>query len=117
MLGTDYDVNYVIGMLKVLAGGSIADGDVLHVSGTNNAITGTKISGGTKPNLRGGFILDGVNLDNERNLVVTIPLAVITPDSPIDFKSSDWASVTFSGRPILQDGAEAPYTVEYLDLA
>ncbi|MCP4695794.1 MAG: hypothetical protein GY862_02935 [Gammaproteobacteria bacterium] len=106
-LNVDYTINYVIGMLKVLKSGSIGDGDIVKVSGTKNAVSGTIIKGGTQPVLRGGFMLDGINLDNKRNLVVTIPLAVVTPDSAIDF-------VTFSGRPILQDGTA--YTVKYLDM-
>ncbi|MCP4700050.1 MAG: hypothetical protein GY862_24835 [Gammaproteobacteria bacterium] len=114
VLDVDYKINYAIGMLKTLQSGSIVNGDIVKVSGTKNAVSGTTINGGTQPRLRGAFMLDGINLDNDRNLVVTIPLAVITPDSAIDFMSDDWASVTFSGRPILQDGIA--YTVEYLDM-
>ena len=117
VLGTDYEFNYNLGMIKVIGAGAIGTGETVHIDGTYGAISGSKVVAGTNTVLQGAFLLDGKNLADDSPFVVTIPKAIVAPSSPIDFLADDFTSVEFSGRPILLTGQTAAWYVEQLAFA
>lgn len=115
--GTDYDVVWRTGMLRVLPGSAIADNASLKWSGTVNAVTGTSISGGVKPQVRVKIKFDGKNLADGLPCLVDVWEAVMTPDSEFDFLSADFGSVNLKGRAKIPTGKTEPFVVQTLDSA
>jgi len=111
-LGTDYEVNYRIGMLRILSTGAIADAASLKVDYTYNAISGTRVSGGTQTQVRAQFKLDGVNFADQLPVIVDVWEAVLTPDSAFDFLQNDFAEVALKGRLKTPAGKTEPFTVD-----
>lgn len=117
VLGTDYEVNYRLGMLKILTGSAIVDEAVLHISGTYGAVTGSSIAGGTNAQVRCKFRLDGKNFADELPCIVDVWEAVIAADSAFDFLANDFSSVSLQGRLKTPASKSEPFTVRLLDAA
>lgn len=113
--GTDYEVNYRMGWIKVLPGAAITVGATLEVSGSYNAVTGTQISGATNSQIRARFVLEGKNLADEMPVIVNVWEAVISADKAFDFLSNDFASLNLPGRLKTPAGKSEPFTVQLLD--
>lgn len=112
--GTDYEVHYRIGMIKVLTGGTIADGAEIHVSADHAAISGFMVSGGVRPTVKMKLLLDGRNLAGN-HVLVDVDEAVLTPSGEVDFLSNNWTSITMGGSLRTLPGKTVPYTVEMRD--
>jgi len=112
VLGTDYEVNYRLGMVKVLSTGAIANAASIKVSGTYNAITGTQISGATQAQVRAEFVLDGVNFADNLPVIVTAHEVVMSPDSAFDFLADGFGEITMKGRMKTPVGKNEPFTVD-----
>lgn len=117
VLGTDYEVNYRMGWLKILPGSAIAAAAVVEVTGTYGAVGGTSILGATNSQIRAQFRLDGVNFADQLPVIVDVWEAVISADSALDFLSSDFASVALPGRLKTPVGKTQPFVVSLLDAA
>lgn len=117
VLGTDYLVNYRLGMVKILSTGAILNAASLKVSGTYNAITGTKISGATQAQVRAEFVLDGVNFADNLPVIVTAYEGVVSPDSAFDFLADDFGEIPLKGRLKTPVGYDEPFIVELRDAA
>lgn len=111
VLGTDYEVNYRMGWIKILPGSAIAAAAVLEVTGTYGAVSGTKIAGATASQIRAQFRLDGVNFADGLPVTVDVWEAVISADSAFDFLSSDFATVSLPGRLKTPVGKTNPFEV------
>lgn len=112
VLGTDYEVNYRIGMIRAISGGAIVDEASHKVDYTHNAISGTLVSGGTQTQVRAQFKLDGVNFADQLPVIVDVWEAVLTPDSAFDFLQNDFAEIALKGRLKTPAGKSEPFTVE-----
>ena len=112
VLGTDYEVNYRLGMVKILAGSAIVDAASLKASGTYNAITGTLISGATQAQVRAEFVLDGVNFADNLPVICTAWEVVLAPDSAFDFLADGFGEISLKGRAKTPTGKTEPFTVE-----
>lgn len=117
VLGTDYEVNYRMGMYRALVGGAITEAQSLKVSGPYNAITGAKISGGTQPQVRAEFVLDGINFADQLPIIVTAWEAVVSPDTAFDFLGDSFGTIPLKGRLKTPSGKAEPFTVELRDTA
>lgn len=117
VLGTDYEVNYAMGWVKILEGSAIADAASLKASFTHNAISGTKISGATNSQLRARFTFDGVNFADGLPCIVTAWEAVIAADSAFDFLADDFGAVEMKGKLKTPSGKTEPFVVELRDTA
>lgn len=115
VLGTDYEVNYRLGMLRAIAGGAIADAASLKVDFTYNAISGTTVSGSTQTQVRAQFKLDGVNFADQLPVVVDVWEATLTPDSAFDFLQDNFAEIALKGRLKTPAGKTEPFTVQLRD--
>lgn len=116
-LGTDYDVNYRLGMVRVLSGGAIADKAALEVSGTYYAVDGSLIQGAVKPQLRVRFLLDGRNLVDGSDVECEVFEAVVAPDAEFDFMADDFADLTLAGKLVTPTGKASPFEVRMPKLA
>jgi hypothetical protein len=117
VLGTDYEINYRLGMLKVLTGSAVVDGTTLEVTGTYGAVTGTQIAGGTQAQIRAKFRFDGKNFADGLPCIVEVYEAVIAASSAFDFLAGDFASVSLPGRLKTPTGKTEPFVVKLLDVA
>lgn len=116
VLGTHYEINYRLGMIRAI-GGTIADGDVIKVDYTYNAVTGSKISGSKQSQVRAKFKLDGINFADQLPVITEVHEAVLTPDSAFDFLGNDFAKISLKGRMKTPTGKTEPFTVTLLDSA
>lgn len=114
-LGTDYEVNYRLGMIKALTSGAIAADESLKVDGTYNAISGTKVAGATQSQVRAKFKLDGVNFADQLPVIVDVWEAVMTPDNAFDFLQDEFAEIALKGRLKTPAGKTEPFQVELRD--
>lgn len=111
-LGTDYEVNYALGMVKPLVGGAITEGGNFEVDYTHNAISGTRVRGATQSQVRAKFKLDGINFADQSPCIVNVWEAVLTPDSAFDFMSDSFAEIVLKGRMKTPVGKTEPFTVD-----
>ncbi len=110
--GTDYELNYALGWVKPISGGSIAADAVLHIDYAHGAITGQTINGSTLAEVRGEFVLDGQNLADGKDLTVYVDEGVVATDGEVDFMSDDFVELSLAGTMVTQTGKNQPYVVE-----
>lgn len=110
--GTDYQVNYRMGFIMALTGGTITSQEDLKVGYIKKATTGAIVSGGTQPTIKMALKLDGRNLTDGAPVIINIDRAVLTPSAPVDFLTGDFAKLQFKGFCELLAGKTTPYTIE-----
>ena len=115
VLGTDYEVNPYLGMVKPLEGGGIADGADIKVSATVKAYKGAVISGGTQTDIRARIRFDGINKADGLPVIVEVHEAIIAADAAFDFLADDFNTVSMPGKLKTPVGKNAPFTVELRD--
>ena len=115
--GTDYEVNFRLGLIRGLRGSEelTGEGDELTISGETNALTGSRIRGAVRPQIRARLMLDGRNMVNDRPVIVTVDEALIRPTEAVDFLSEEFVSVPMTGRMRTLPGKTSPFTVEMVD--
>lgn len=112
VLGTDYDVNYHLGWVRVKSTGAILNGASIKVSGTYAAIAGTRISGATQAQVRARVILDGINFADQNPVIVTIHEAVVSSGELFDFLADNFGAIPLKGRLKTPAGKTEPFTVD-----
>lgn len=109
VLGTDYNVNYAMGWLEILSTGAITDAQSLKVNFSYGAVSGQKVSGGTKAQVKGLLELDGSNLFDGTPLSVTIWEATLTADGAVDFMSDKPIELSMKGKMAVPTGKTSPF--------
>lgn len=112
VLGTDYDVNYQLGLVRVKSTGAILNGASIKVSGTYAAIAGTRIAGATQAQVRARVLLDGINFADQNPVIVTVHEAVVSSGELFDFLSDNFGSIPLKGRLKTPVGKTEPFTVD-----
>lgn len=112
VLGTDYEVNYQLGMVRILSTGAILNGASIKVSGTYLAFTGSQIAGATQAQVRGEFILDGKNFADDKPVIVRVWQAVLSSGELFDFLSDDFGDIPLKGKMETPSGKTSPFVVE-----
>lgn len=110
--GTDYNINYEVGMLETIVGGGITDADVLHVDYDYETADYDKIVGATQPTVKVALFLDGKNLNNGKECFVNVWEATLSPDAAVDFLAEDFVATKFTGSMIKPAAKDSPFTVE-----
>lgn len=108
---TDYSVDLSTGMIKVLAGGAIADKAVLHIDYAYAAESGYKIVGTTRPLVKVMIKFSGKNVYNGDPASVDVFEANLRPSSAVDFMSEDTQELEFEGDLITPAGKLWPFEV------
>ena len=114
-LGTDYEVNYRLGMYRALATGAIPEGLALLADFGHAAISGTKVRGAVRPQLRCAVLLDGRNVADDRPVICRVWEAVLTPSAEFDFLADDWNEIELQGRLVTPVGKTEPFEIEFRD--
>lgn len=114
VLGTDYEVNYALGLVRALKGGAVEAGGAVTVSGQHNAISGTLVRGGIKAQTRERVFGEGTNLETGKPIKLDIFDASLKPTAALDFAASEFVSATLAGKAQLVAGKDHPF--EYLEL-
>lgn len=114
VLGTDYEVNYALGMIRSVAGGAVEAGGDVTVTAQHNAISGTLIKGGVKAQTRAKVFGEGTNLESGKPIELEIFDAALSSSAPIDFAASEFISGTLVGKATLPTGKD--HAFEYKEL-
>jgi len=97
--GDDYEIDYQVGRIRPVAGGSISDGDELKVECKWLALTGGWKVAAQKTNKIEAFIrLIGKDQANDRNCEVIVHRASIEPSGDINWLTEDFAQLEFTGK-------------------
>ncbi|WP_338728284.1 hypothetical protein V8687_10220 [Shewanella baltica] len=114
VLGTDYEVNYALGLVRAVKGGAIEAGGAVTVTGQHNAISGTLVRGGINAQTRARIFGEGTNLETGKPIKLDIFDASLSPTAALDFAASEFVSATLAGKAQLVAGKDHPF--EYLEL-
>lgn len=109
VLGTDYEINTRLGMIKALSTGSITSGEVVKFACSHDAVDGTTMTGMTKSNVRVRIVLDGKNFADGRNFISDIYQMRLSPTSSFSLIGTEFVDVTFEGTLETPTGADEPY--------
>jgi hypothetical protein len=94
--GTDYEINYALGMIEAKA--TITADEALKVSYAHGAIAGYKVNSGTVTQVKGALTLDGRNLADGSSLIIEIESALLSSDGAMDFMSDNFVEFKSKGR-------------------
>lgn len=109
----DYEINYRLGKLRAIPGGAITDALALEATGTAQATTGTRITGGKKYRHVLRLEMDGLNLVTNEDAEFLAQRAVVTSDQAFDFLQSDIADLTLKGTLEIPGPGLPPFVVEH----
>lgn len=115
--GTDYEVIYLTGQVRALAGGAITELQSCKADYTANAFTSKKIMGATQTSIRAKILFTGKNMADDTPCLVTVWEGVFTPDSAFDLLADDFGEVTLKGKLKTPVGKTSPFEVDFLALA
>lgn len=105
-LGTDYEVNGRLGMVKALSTGSIANNASTSMAYAFGDITGTHIAGGSVSKVDVELLFDGVSLEDGSEIYIRVPKLTVMPKSDIDVLSNDFVNAELDGTAIKLDGQD-----------
>lgn len=113
VLGTDYKADAASlrrGQFVPIAGGAIADDDVLTVEYDYAAQVNMKIVGGATPTKK--FYITGDMQDrvSQENGELRVPEVSLSVDGDVDWLSAEPIQATMTGTAVVADGEGAPYT-------
>lgn len=111
LLGTDYEINTRLGMVKALSSGSIDDADVLHIAYSYAAESGYKITGATNSTVKLKLRLDGKNVNDGTDVQANVWEANVSPGGAIDFLSEDYGEITLEGEMVTPTGKSWPFEI------
>lgn len=115
-LGVDFEINYQMGMIKPIAGGSIEDGGDIKITATSNAYTGTRVKSGGALGTKYRVLLDGKNLANGKPIKLTIGKCSLSPSNGTDFMAGDYVSTELGGKIEIGSNGVAPYFFDEMDV-
>jgi len=110
--GTDYTVNYALGMIQPLSTGSMTNAESLHVDYANAAYSGFATVAATTTEVVAYILIDGVNKADSENVEIEIDEAHLTPSSAVDFMSDKFSELDLSGFMVTQPGSNNPYRIK-----
>ena len=112
--GTDYLVlNADVGLISILTGGGIANGDSIQVDYSFAAYSSTKVKGGTEASIKTALMLVGENLAKPgEGVIVNVWDATIKPTSGIDFLNSEFVNIEMDGVLVTDSAKGNAYEVE-----
>ncbi len=113
--GTDYEINYELGMIRALSTGDIGEGEVLHVDYDKSAATGQSVGAGTQSQIDCKILIDGINKANNRAVHCEIHQVALRPDGDIPLKSTEFITTSLTGEIVTPDGYDSPLSMDFFD--
>ncbi|PHI35978.1 MULTISPECIES: hypothetical protein [Pseudoalteromonas] len=114
-LGTDFEINYALGLIRSVKGGEVDAGGSITVSYQHNARSGKTIQGGIESQVRARIFGEGTNLANGKAIELEVYDVSLMPDKEIDFAASEFVSGGLAGTAKLPAGKATPFTYTELD--
>jgi hypothetical protein len=114
VLGTDYELNVTLGLIKALSTGAITSGATVEISATHAAINGTKMRAMTKSNVRLRMVLDGQNYADGRRFILTIHRARLAPSGDIAIQGDNWMEAKFDATLETPADKNEPFDLVFL---
>ena len=111
VMGTDYEVNYALGILIVKSGGAIVPASGLKVSYSALAVSATRILGGRNPQVRCRARFVGKNMVDGSALEADVHEAVLSASNAFDFLATDFVATQLSGKIVTPPGKTEGYEV------
>ncbi|MFZ2452583.1 MAG: hypothetical protein WAW36_18910 [Methylovulum miyakonense] len=100
VLGTDFEVNSRLGLIRSLATGTIVDGASTSIAYSHGAITGKRIAGGDVSKIEVELTFDGLNLEDNSDCYGLVPKLVLMPKTDINLLADDFVTAEFDGTAI-----------------
>ncbi|MFA6701016.1 MAG: hypothetical protein WCS28_12710 [Thiomicrospira sp.] len=107
VLGTDFEVDGKLGLIRNLSTGTIADNATNSVDYTYSGITGTTIRVGTESKVDVKLIGRLVNAETGAFAILEVPKVTLSPDGDISLIGDDYQSFGLTGSCVLLDGQTA----------
>ncbi|MNZ33159.1 hypothetical protein D3C78_504990 [compost metagenome] len=104
VLGTDFEINYALGLLRATKAGAVADGGPVTVSASYNAVTGTRIASNVQPEVKAKLTLDGRSVIGGESIILTVPRVSLAPKKAVDFLSDKPIEIELEGELLALDG-------------
>jgi hypothetical protein len=119
VLGQHYEVNWLRGEIRFLAGvvGIPAVDDVVKVTGDYSAVDGKKILGGRVTQVRAQARFDGQNLVNREPVEADVHECVLSAGTEFDFLGSDFSNIALSGEIVTPAGKTEGYEIRFPERA
>mgnify|MGYP000952133558 CR=1 FL=1 len=112
VLGTDYEVDTRLGLVRALTGGAITAGLAVKVSASYAAFSGEKFDGELVSQRSFRILFDGRNEVSGKDILVEYhEVPIQAPQEIFDFLSVELLSLTLTGTPITPTGKTSPYTI------
>ena len=115
--GTDYEVNYRLGMFRTLSTGSAADAAAVLADYTSYAVTGTTITLNTQSVIKVKLRLDGKNLADNSEIEWVAYSASLSPSEPIDLMAGEHVNCAFNVTYETPSGQTSPTKLELVTRA
>ncbi len=96
-LGTDYELNTRLSMIKALSTGTIPSGEICKVTPTFGEVNGTQMAAMTKSNVRIRIKLDGKNFADGRDFISEIYQMRLSPTSNFSLIGEEFIEAAFEG--------------------
>lgn len=112
VLGTDYEMNWDLGMIQALSTGAITAAETVKISGTTVANTSIVITGATDPQINARFRFDGINYVDGQPCRVDVYQAIMSSAAAFDFLASDFNKASLKGRLVTPAGQAEPFQVK-----
>ncbi|MFM5095948.1 hypothetical protein ACEUCJ_20040 [Aeromonas rivipollensis] len=90
----------------------MADGGPVTVSGSYNAVTGSRIAGNVQPEVKAKLTLDGRSVIGGESIILTVPRASLAPKKAVDFLSDKPIEIELEGELLAMEGESAPFYVD-----
>lgn len=114
VLGTDYEVNERLGLIRVLPTGSIADEATLHVECSYAAINGSRVTGATKSNVSARIMIDGQERGSGRYFIFHGKKVRLASSTEIGLIGDKFVEAAFSGTFQKPADGSAVYDLDFL---
>lgn len=110
--GTDYEIDYNLGMFRPIAGGGITDGDPLLIDYTYTAITGGwEITGGKLPSVKVKIIGIFKNKVDGSLFKFEAPQVTFSGEATLAFIGDDFATGSITGQLEIASGLDYPWKI------
>jgi len=115
--GTDYEVNYNLGLIRPIAGGAISDGDAILVDYTYTAVSGSwEIVGGTNSVVKCELWGIGKNKVTGNDIIIHVPRVAFSGDVSLELLGDDFATGEVTGDIELNSTVGYAYKVQLINL-
>ncbi|WKD23718.1 hypothetical protein NDQ71_01035 [Pseudoalteromonas sp. KG3] len=115
VLGTDFEVNYALGLIRSIKGGAVDAGGSITVSYQHNAMSGRAVEGGIESQVRARIFGEGENLANGKAIQLEVYESSLMPNKAIDFAASEFVSGGLTGTAKVVTGKNSPFLYTELD--